>query len=176
MTNEIELRKNWDFPALNELTDSIRDADTRGSKRNLLWPEKFLNELYKVPNVGRACKQAGISRGSAYTLRKENELFAVLWEEAYEFALDNVAERAYNRAMGTTPQGAGDDQMLRWYLAKVQPDKFGDRKTIDHTNSDGMLTPQVTIFQLPDNTRGDVDTVEVTGEIIELNASESETD
>ncbi len=166
--------QTWEFESLNELHGPILEGKKVRAGIVKWWPEIFLNTLYKAPDIGKAAKMAGVSRSTAYTLRKNNELFAMLWADAIECSIDQLETRAYNRAMGLEPQGVGDDAMVRWYLAKTRPDRFGDKKLIDHTSSDGSMTPQVAIFQLPDNSRGDVDSVDITNEIIDVQAEELE--
>jgi hypothetical protein len=45
---------------------------------------KFLEELRKVPVIGLACKQAGITRNTVYRWKEEDPVFAVEMEEALE--------------------------------------------------------------------------------------------
>jgi hypothetical protein len=166
--------QTWEFDALNELQVPILQGKKIRTGLTKWWPEIFLEALYKEPNMSKAAKIAGVSRSTAYALRKSNELFSILVEEAIETSIDRLETRAYNRAMGIEPQGLGDDAMIRWYLAKTRPDRFGDKKLIDHTSSDGSMTPQLAIFQLPDNRRGDVDRVDITEEVIDVQAKELE--
>ena len=165
--HDVIVHREWDHPGLNELNKPLYTPGERGVKLPLDWPEQFLNELALTHNVSQSLRKAGVSRGTAYGWRKDNELFRALWDEALELAIDNLEARAYQRAMGLTAQGVGDDAMIRWFLARRRSDKYGDRQQVDLSSKDGSMTPQVAIFQLPDNGRDDVEKLEITDEVNE---------
>lgn len=49
--------------------------------------------------------------------------------------------------------GEGNSTMAVFGLKNMGRDEWSDKQELDHTSSDGTMTPQVAIFQLPDNGR-----------------------
>src|SRR6185437_13235217 len=62
------------------------------------WVTDFLASLALTPNVAEACRQAGITRKAAYDLRKADEDFARLWDDALDESTDELVGEAYRRA------------------------------------------------------------------------------
>ncbi len=58
---------------------SVMNGDPR-----LLWVPAFLHALNEGTPVRLASEEAGISYVSAYALRKEDQVFAVMWELALQ--------------------------------------------------------------------------------------------
>ncbi|HYD24725.1 MAG TPA: hypothetical protein VEB68_08000 [Croceibacterium sp.] len=60
----------------------------------------FLECLCEKPDVGRACARVGLSRQSAYKLRRRDPLFAAAWQVALQVA----HEARLRRAMAALPK------------------------------------------------------------------------
>lgn len=59
--------------------------------------ERFLASMADMPNVTRACRNAGISRQEAYREKHANPDFAVRWEDAYQAGVDALEEACMER-------------------------------------------------------------------------------
>lgn len=77
----------------------IPASQTRSGRKDWEWKEVFLGNLAVVPNVGRACRVAGVSRQTAYQARKQHPDFAAEWDAALENGIDMVEEAMLARAM-----------------------------------------------------------------------------
>ena len=78
------------------------------SQRKEGWRDIFLASLEQRANVGRACKMAGVARGTAYQARRENPDFKERWDQAIEAGLDHledclqdIAEDYFNKSAAT---------------------------------------------------------------------------
>lgn len=80
--------------------------------------ERFLTALAEVPNVSRACREAGVSRRIVYCRKTADPKFAQAWEEALETGIDRLEEIAMERAM------AGSDRLLMFLLKAHRPEKY----------------------------------------------------
>ena len=59
----------------------------------------FLDDLATRGNVRAACARVGMSRDTAYRLRRRDALFASGWDAALLLARDSVAETLGDRAI-----------------------------------------------------------------------------
>jgi transposase-like protein len=99
----------------------------------------FLETLANVGNVTLAAKEAGISRVTLYARRKQEERFALAWDDAEKQAADVLEAEARRRAcVGVLEpvhyQGQRVDEVRRYsdtlliFLMKgCNPAKYGDR-------------------------------------------------
>jgi hypothetical protein len=100
--------------------------------------ESFLKTLAETSTVSRAARVAGIKRSTLYKWRKEDETFALAWDEALEEGIDKLEAEAVRRAKDGTQepvyyQGKQvgtiqrySDTLLIFLLKKLRPEKFGD--------------------------------------------------
>lgn len=110
--------------------------------------ETFLRVLTESGNVSEAARQAGISRKHAYHLRDDEE-FAVAWDEAVDTGIDYLEAEARRRAYtgvaepvfyqgvecGTVQKYS--DTLMIFLLKANRPDKYKDRVSNEHTGKDG---------------------------------------
>ncbi len=61
--------------------------------------ERFLKALTETANVSESCRRVGMSRRSAYDLRAADRVFAELWDDATETAVDHLEREAWQRAL-----------------------------------------------------------------------------
>ena len=117
----------------------------------------FLESLSTGGIVTDAAKVAGFSREYAYEVRKKDEVFAMLWDDAIEQATDLLEKEARRRALEGVPRKVfykGDpvldpdtgkqyvereysDGLLSKLLAAHRPDKFGDKSKLELTGKNG---------------------------------------
>lgn len=108
----------------------------------------FLEMLAASGNVSEACREASISRQTAYDRRKADPAFAASWSDAIEAASDALEREARRRAIeGTLEpvfyQGAEcgqvrkySDRLLEILLKAHRPEKFRENHHVEH---DGEL-------------------------------------
>lgn len=108
------------------------------------WIKIFLKQLSKVPNVGMACKVAGIDRGTAYNLRSRDNEFRKQWEKAINQAVDILEKEMWRRAVIGTKEPVyfkGKEcgkikkysDTLAIFMAKAyRPKKYRERYEVNH--------------------------------------------
>lgn len=64
-----------------------------------VWINPFLDALRRCGVVAQACRQAGVSYGSAYARRKSDGDFAAAWDDALEESYDAMEQEARRRAV-----------------------------------------------------------------------------
>ncbi|HXV81932.1 MAG TPA: hypothetical protein VEG60_18790 [Candidatus Binatia bacterium] len=74
------------------------------------WIPAFLATLATTANIYLACRQAGITRKTAYKWKEENEEFAARWKDAMEDACDILEWDGRRRAR------ASSDKLLMYLL------------------------------------------------------------
>lgn len=94
----------------------------------------------------KACRDAGINRG---TFRSAALKLGVA--DQYAHALEAIAEsqvRDIEAAVSEARDGKLDVQIARleidtrkWLASKLLPKRYGDKSQVDHTSSDGSMTP-----------------------------------
>lgn len=111
--------------------------------------KRFLNVLSETANVTLAARASGMSRSSAYRLRKAEASFAEAWDDAVEEALDLIEEEVRRRAVDGREkpvfyQGREcgrvreySDTLAVFFLKAHRPEKYADRKKCEHTGEDG---------------------------------------
>lgn len=123
---------------------------TLGERRKKRAPETaaqravFLDVLSETAIVVYACKQAGLSRRTAYNWRDADPEFAKEWEYAAELGTDALEDEAIRRAtvgvLKPVYQGGKkvgsvrelSDNLLMFILKARNPEKFKDRAQVDH--------------------------------------------
>ena len=111
----------------------------------------FIRTLAQTGIVGRAATAAGWPRGWAYTVRGGDPEFAILWDQAVEFATDSLEEAARNRAVngvakpvyqqgrlvGTVQEYS--DTLLVQLLKAKRPNEFRENSTVNLGVKGGVL-------------------------------------
>ncbi len=90
--------------------------------------EAFLGALRTTCNVSAACRSADISRTAAYAWRREDEAFALEWEDAEGEAIDQLEGVAYERAIG-----GQSDRLMEILLKGHRPERYVERQKLTHT-------------------------------------------
>ena len=93
--------------------------------------EKFLTRLRENPNISAASRAANIDRQTAYNWREIDPEFKAAWEDALEQAVDDLEEKAWNRAADTS------DRMMEIMLKAHRPDKYVEKRRLELTGADG---------------------------------------
>ncbi len=105
------------------------------------WEPKFVQALAVHAVVGRAAKDAGIARSTAYLRREKSSRFRAQWDEALEEALDSIELAVFTTAR------QGDMPTARWLLSRRRPQVYGDRVALEHTGPDGApIFPTVEVI------------------------------
>ena len=100
-----------------------------------------------------ACKEVGIARSTFRTMAAR-----VQAGDKYARALEGMA-RSQIEQMEVTIQDMRDgtitEQMAKieldvrkWFASKFLPREYGDRQKVDHTSSDGSMTPKVSTIRI----------------------------
>ncbi len=167
----------------DEHLEQLEEARTRANQSETLErPRKqdvFLLCLRKTGNVSRACAAAGISRGTAYRWKAndegakegEGDGFSSRWEEVVAAYVDELETEVDRRAFAgdNVPviyQGEAmvdpktqqpltlkrySDALASLRLKALRPDKYRERQETHHTG--GTENTQRVIFTMPDNGR-----------------------
>ena len=127
-------------------------TQARIAQAKISWWDAFLGELRVWPNISRACRIAGISRGTAYKHRDDFSEFAEAWDDALETGLDAWEEEAARRAFEgvdkpviyqgeiTDTYKEFSDTLAITMLKAHRPEKYRERSEI---KSDGELTVRI---------------------------------
>jgi hypothetical protein len=120
----------------------------------------FIAALTKTGNISAACNRVGIGRQSAYDHRRNDAVFAALWEEALETATDYLELEARRRALKGCVRPVfykGDecgqireysDTLMVFLLKAHRPSKFRDNVRLEH---DGNLVVRIEYADAHDN-------------------------
>jgi hypothetical protein len=112
---------------------------------------QFIKTLAECGIVSRAAAAAGWTSAMAYSLRRSNEEFKTMWDNALEFATDSLEMEARRRGqMGVSrpvyQQGKlvgytqeYSDQLLTLLLKGRRKEVFGDSQKIDAEVKGGVL-------------------------------------
>jgi hypothetical protein len=92
------------------------------------WIPAFLATLRTTANVYLACRQAGISRKTAYQWKEENKEFAEQWKDAHEDGIDLLEYNSRRRAMASSDK-------LAQFLLEVH--RYGRKQSHEHSGPDG---------------------------------------
>lgn len=85
------------------------------------WVFPFLEALRETPIVSHACKKVGISRSTAYNLRKSSPWFHDAWDRALDLGIDQLEQRAWEQA------AEGDRTLLMFLLKSLHPAHYRGR-------------------------------------------------
>jgi len=91
-----------------------------------VWEEAWLEAYSSVPNIANACRLVGIAQSTFYDARHKDNRFAILVDEARRAAIGKLAEVAHRVAAEDE-----DPQMIRWLLARLAPEEYGDRSAVE---------------------------------------------
>jgi hypothetical protein len=92
------------------------------------WIEPFLKTLALTANVKMACRQAGITRKTAYQWKEQNPEFAELWADAIEDGLDLLEYAMFKRGVATSDRAAE-------FLLRVH--RYKDAVKLEHSGPAG---------------------------------------
>jgi len=113
------------------------------------WQDRFLASLERYGNIGKACKAAGIARGTQANARKNDAEFVVRFNDAMASAIDRLEEEARRRAVDGVKkpvyQGGVlvgyerqySDALLRTLLQANRPEKFRETYRAELTGANG---------------------------------------
>ena len=110
------------------------------------WIPAFLAMLATTANVYLACRQAGITRKTAYKWKEENEEFAARWKDAMEDACDILEWDGRRRAR------ASSDKLLM-YLLDVH--RYGRKYQHEHSGPGGGPIPVKDVISIIDEEEND---------------------
>ena len=105
------------------------------------WIPAFLATLATTANIYLACRQAGITRKTAYKWKEENEEFAARWKDAMEDACDILEWDGRRRAR------ASSDKLLM-YLLDVH--RYGRKYQHEHSGPGGGPIPVKDVISIID--------------------------
>lgn len=112
----------------------------------------FCAALADCPNVGKACRAAGIGRSAAYAWRKDSPEFAAAWDEALQIGVSALEDEAHRRAfegvlkpvyhqgkkVGTVREFS--DTLAIFLLKAHAPEKYRERTDVKLGGSVGVHT------------------------------------
>lgn len=112
--------------------------------------DRFIEALLGTGgNVTRACEAAALSKVAAYEWRKNDEAFAIRWEDAVEAGTEELEQEARRRAYEGVDEPVfykGDecglvrkysDTLMIFLLKARKPDKYRDNIKHELSNPDG---------------------------------------
>ena len=110
------------------------------------WQDEVFAECRKIPNIARAAKNVGVSRGTIYNHRESDPEFAKALKDALDEGVENCEEELHRRAFEGTlvPKTvAGKREEIRQYsdvlamflLKAHKPEKYRDHHSIEHKGS-----------------------------------------
>ena len=97
-----------------------------------LWVEAFLEALRLTSNVYMACRQAKVSRKTAYKRKEENEEFAAMWADAMEDGNDLLEWDLRKRGRSTSDKAA---------IFLLQAHRYGFKQQHEHSGPGGKPIP-----------------------------------
>lgn len=106
----------------------------------------FIDALAETACVDEACAHVGMSRNSAYALRRRHDAqaFRLAWDAALDYAMRRLADAVIGRAVGGVEvphyyrgelvgtHRRYDERLAMWLLRHRQPERFG--KWMDRTD------------------------------------------
>lgn len=129
---------------LEAQTNGESDRAERSDKGE--WIPAFLKTLASTANVYLACRQADVSRKTAYKWKDENEEFAAQWKDALEDALDVLEWEGRKRAR------ASSDKLLIWLL---EVHRYGRKQQHEHSGPGGGPIPVSDVITIVDDGEDD---------------------
>jgi hypothetical protein len=105
-------------------------------------------QLSKGVSLSSICRSLGISRRTVQKWRAEDEEIEAVLQEARDDGYDDIAYRMRETARGngdSTGDVARDKLIIdsdKWLLGKWDKKRYGERTAIDHSSTDGTMTPK----------------------------------
>lgn len=93
-------------------------------KKNRDWYEAFLEVYRRFPQVGLACKKAGVPRSTAYRAMEEDKVFKRLVAEAKAEAIEYLEFRVWQRAIAEEPS----ERLMVFLLQAHAPELYSKRR------------------------------------------------
>lgn len=100
------------------------------------WKEPFLVALRNCGNVRASAQAAKVSRATVYEAREAEPLFAALWDEAREEAVELLEAVCRRRAI------KGSDILMMFLLKAARPDVYREQRDI---NVKGQLNQEIVV-------------------------------
>lgn len=97
-----------------------------------LWVTAFIEALRLTSNVYMACRQARVSRKTAYKRKEENEEFAAMWVDAMEDGNDLLEWDLRRRGRATSDKAA---------IFLLQAHRYGFKQQHEHSGPGGKPIP-----------------------------------
>lgn len=97
---------------------SATNATGSAPKARHDWKPAFLTALAEEGTVFTACRNAGISRSTAYRMRQADESFALAWADVESTVTDRLERKAVELALG------GEVKLLEFLLKARRPDVY----------------------------------------------------
>lgn len=113
-----------------------RTPKKRKPENNGNWQDDFLTLLAEGGVVEDACMGAGISKTTAYNLRRENADFAKAWDKAVQVALSILKDEAFRRAKSKS-------DTLLIFLLKAHDPMYRDKIELGLSADIMALLPQL---------------------------------
>jgi len=108
-------------------------APSKARTRLGLWKNKFLEILAKTPSVTVACREANVSRRTAYDHKALDPEFAEAWEDALNQGLDLLEHQLFVR-------GWRDDTRAAEIILKAyRPERYSDKMRIEAAVAGGII-------------------------------------
>ncbi|HKF95947.1 MAG TPA: terminase [Gammaproteobacteria bacterium] len=137
------------------------EMEDRSSERTSRARGIFIDALGQSANISHACRASGISRTQAYSLKEKDPAFAEEWETALDQAVDRLEQEAWRRAVEgyqeTTESGDRvsithrySDRMLEILLKGHRPERFVEKRQIEHSGPNGGPIKTVDMSKLTD--------------------------
>lgn len=132
------------------------------------WTLEFLAGIQAGLHVRDAALAAKVDNTMPYHRRREDEAFALAWQQATEIGTKTLEAEAARRSYHGTLRPVfykgfecGEireysDTLLMFLLRARKPKKYRERHKFEHTGADGAPLPGVNIY-LPDNGRSKPD-------------------
>ncbi len=115
-----------------------------------LYKEQYCEEMVAFCKKGYSltayAAHLGVGRSTLNEWGKYHDAFADAIQRAKAQRALWYEECARGRAMGTNKDGS--DKIITLGLINAGPDDWTDKQSLDHTSSDGSLTPQAVTFKV----------------------------
>ncbi len=108
-----------------------------------------IDEVCAMVANGKTLRQIGahfsVDAGTILKWIGENEQYSQQYARARDSAADLFETEIIEAALSAAPETAAADRVkidaLKWVAARRAPKRYGDRAQVDHTSSDGSMTP-----------------------------------
>ena len=119
----------------------------RPGPKSFNWRPPFLRALARTGNISHSSRLAGVSRQMVAIARKNDTRFDRQCRESLEEASDVLHAEAWRRAVEgiEVPVSVGgeieivrrySDGLLMFLMKSANPQRFGDRRKVEHSGSD----------------------------------------